>query len=512
MKTVSSNAGMSIAEDIFGGNAGAFEMEKNAAIIGRGVIALAPGTGMVARVAGEAMGMAAGKVKGKNSKGGKTAFSPENAKDVEEYLDNNKGARSATGIRSNRASGIKGKEAESFTKEFNMKNHSSYEPPLAIRKASQTEATKTMSTATESPNPIVSPSSNLVANSITKSGQNVNAAQQAVSETSSAIETLNSTSDKAIGQAAMANIVDNKINSLSSGSLGGSQHTSLAQLKNDITGEGNVGAAQFSKAMEMNFKDFAQSGIVTSGTGGTRILDMESIGSVVRPSVENSLGDTLNNANVTLHNAKVEFQSMQGAASMSGPVQHQIEGSQFSGSFGSSPRPAPQHQGFASNPLTHNSEGTQEVIQTPQAPTQKVEQAPTQMPTQEVAQTQEQTQTPTPYSDYARDSEGHPNAKRHPFEHSALYGDNYGDKNAIFRTPSVAPQHQGFASNPSTYHSDSAYVTPQEANTYHNDTSRSSDESLSEMRVGSDMNLEATEEMRDTIQTLTETLYNKENS
>lgn len=175
MKTISSNATMSIAEDIFGSNAGAFEMLKNTAIIGGAVMALAPGAGKVGGMVLGGFDAATGKVKGKDSKGGRSAFSSENAKDVEEYLDNNKGARSATGIASKRATGMSG-TAYLAEKEANQ---SGLSPVTSPRTTVPTTIPNAMNTPIINPPDITSPLSGNIENSIAKSLESVNSAQGA---------------------------------------------------------------------------------------------------------------------------------------------------------------------------------------------------------------------------------------------------------------------------------------------------------------------------------------------
>ena len=50
-------------------------------------------------------------------------------------------------------------------------------------------------------------------------------------------------------------------------------------------------------------------------------------------------------------------------------------------------------------------------------------------------------------------------------------------------------------------------MNPKETNVYAGNTAKTSNDALAEISTGSDMTLEATEEMRDTIAELNETLY-----
>jgi len=308
MKTVSSNAAMSLAEDVFGGNAEVFEAVKNAAIIGGAVMALAPGAGKVGGMVLGGFDAATGKVKGKDSKGGRSAFSSENAKDVEEYLDNNKGARSATGIASKRATGMSG-TAYLAEKEANQ---SGLSPVTSPRTTVPTTIPSATTTATNNPNPITSPSSNNLAQSIAKSEENTKNAQATLARAVSSVSALDSSSDADLGRSAVANMVSNKLGSLPSSELGGAKHASLLQLKNDVAGGGGIDTVQFSKAMDMKMKEFAGNGVVSKvGENGRGALDMDSIGSLIRPSMQQNLDSSVSNATISLQNAKLDLGNAQ---------------------------------------------------------------------------------------------------------------------------------------------------------------------------------------------------------
>ena len=356
MKTVSSNAAMSLAEDVFGGNAEAFEAVKDAAVVGSALSVIVPGAGKLAGMASGLLGKGLEKIGkvgavGKSAKGGLEHFNPKNPKDVEEYLDNNRGAKSYTGLKTENENGfgsMKVGDRVTSPKEdhSSKKSDSLYD---SLHQSSATNTTMATNPPMTTPKPITSSSDNSN-NSITNNPIKNNLAAVAdahnkmseaftmKSAASDMMNALDSTSDSELGRSAIKKMASSKLDSLGEDAPKETK-ARLAQLVNDIDDGGKVSAGQFAKAMDMSPRDFAKEGIVTASGDKGREIDFATSGSVARDELRGEMRmaqeKVMDNANIIMQNAKIQLQGsdfdLKGQAATAGAV---LGGSAFGPSGG----------------------------------------------------------------------------------------------------------------------------------------------------------------------------------
>ncbi len=212
---------------------------------------------------------------GKSANGKAKHFNPENPKDVEEYLDNNRGAKSYTGLKTENENGFgsmkvgdrvtsPASDQSKSDRPSDQRNLNSYNPTASATGITTANAKPITSSSDNFNNSITNnPIKNNLATIADAQHKISEAYNEAKTKSNDLMNALDSTSDSELGRSAIKRMVSSKLDSPGEDAPKETK-ARLVQLVNDIDGGGKVSVGQFSKAMDMSPRDFAKEGIVTA--------------------------------------------------------------------------------------------------------------------------------------------------------------------------------------------------------------------------------------------------------